>query len=200
MPGDPAGETTVTGRGGPGGSRERWTRVLLVGFMASGKTTVGRLVARELGWRFADADAEVERRTGSTIPEIFARRGEAWFRRWEAEVVDDLLDLSECVVVPGGGWASSGPERLEGLPSGTLSVWLQVPPEEAVGRAAESGAGRPLLDGTDDPVAEARRLLAEREPHYGRTHLHLDTVGAEPVEIADLIIRAVRRGDPAADR
>lgn len=177
-----------------------YRRVLLLGFMASGKSTVGRRVARELGWRLADADAEVERRSGSTISEIFAREGEAGFRRREAAVVEELLDLSECVVVPGGGWVASGPDRLDGLPPDTLSVWLRVTPEEAVRRARAAGPGRPLLDRAEDPVAEARRLLEERAPRYRQARLHLDTGGTEPVDVADLIIRAVRRGRSAADR
>lgn len=168
--------------------------------MAAGKSEVGRTVARVLGWRFADADAEVERRSGMTVPEIFAREGEAGFRRREAAVVEELLDLSECVVVPGGGWAASGPDRLTGLPADTLSVWLRVSPEEAVRRARAAGPGRPLLDGAADPVARARRLLEERTPFYRQARLHLDTDGTEPVEVADLIIRAVRRGHAAADR
>lgn len=169
--------------------------------MAAGKSEVGRILARELGWRLADADVEVERRAGRSIAEIFAREGEAGFRRREAAVVDELLDLSECVVVPGGGWAASAPDRLSRLPEDTLSVWLRVSPEEAVRRVRSSGAGRPLLDRAEDPEAEARRLLAEREAHYGGARLHLDTDGTEPVEVADLIMRAMRRGDdPVADR
>lgn len=166
--------------------------------MASGKSTVGRRVARELGWRFLDADRELERREGLSIPEIFARRGERWFREREAQVVEELLDLPECVVVPGGGWAAA-PERMASLPAGTLSVWLRVSSDEAARRAAESGEGRPLLAGIDDPVAEARRLLSEREPYYRRAGLHLDTDGVEPAEVANLIIRAVRREHPGPD-
>jgi shikimate kinase len=178
------------------------SRVLLVGFMAAGKSTVGRLVADELGWILADSDAEVVARDGRSIPEIFQAEGEAGFRALESEVVSGLLDLDGAVLVPGGGWPAWRGERGDdppplsrGLP-GTLTVWLKVGPEAAAARAREQRSAeqvvRPLLTGADGGEGAARRLLAEREPLYGLADLHLDTEGRSPVEIAATIVHRVR--------
>lgn len=158
-----------------------------MGFMASGKSTVGKLLADRLGWPLVDVDAEIVSRFGAGIPELFETRGEAWFRRVEGEVVRSSVDLDGFVVVPGGGWASAS-RGLQALAEDVLSVWLQVSADSAVRRAAEQGPGRPLLDEADDPLQRSRDLLAERTPVYRSATLHLDTEGRSPVEVADQII------------
>jgi shikimate kinase len=166
-------------------------RVLLVGFMASGKSTVGREVARRLGWTFLDFDEEIERRRGSSISEIFATEGEAAFRELEARVGVDALRRSDIVLSSGGGWPV--PEgRMESLPEGTLSVWLQVDPRTAVERARAQGNSRPLLQGPDAEVS-ARALSTERESAYARARLHLDTIRTSPETLALAIVDRVHR-------
>ncbi len=160
-------------------------RVLLVGFMGSGKSTTGRLLATRLGWEFHDLDHVIEARSGATIPELFRERGEEGFRALEAQVAAEFLHRSEAVVVPGGGWPCR-PGRMDGLGPETLSVWLQVEPQEAVRRVEDAGGGRPLLEGRD-PEAAARRLLEERIPYYRKALVHLDTAGRTPEEVAELI-------------
>ena len=103
-------------------------RVLLVGFMGSGKTQVGQALARRLGWQFRDFDQEVRFRVGLPIPEIFRQHGEARFREMEAAVGAELLKEEDVVLASGGGWPA-GPTRMEALPPGTLSVWLKVTAE-----------------------------------------------------------------------
>jgi shikimate kinase len=171
--------------------------VLLVGFMASGKTTVGDAVGRGTGWPVIDVDAEVEAEAGVSVEEIFRTRGETWFRDAEARHTAAAVERRGVVVVPGGGWAAR-PGRIEALPPHVLSVWLRVTPEEAVDRARAEGAVRPLLAGAADPLEEARRLLGEREPHYGKATLHLDTGGRSPLEVADLIFEELRRRGASA--
>jgi len=171
---------------------ELHTAVLLVGFMAAGKTAVGKELARRTGWRLVDVDAEVEVLAGAPVAEVFATRGEAWFRREEERLTREALDRSGVVVVPGGGWAGV-PGRLEGLPPRILSVWLRVSAEAAVARAAGDGDTRPLLTGPEPPLDRARALLAAREPHYAGAALHLDTEGRLPVEVADHILEILRR-------
>jgi shikimate kinase len=157
-------------------------RILFVGFMGSGKSTVGRIVAQHLGWRFIDFDDVIEERIDLTIAEIFRERGEPFFRQVEEEVGQELLRLDHVVLASGGGWpVPSG--RLEGLPEDSLSVWLRVSPEEAVRRMAGEGSVRPLLEGPD-PVTKARELLEVREGRYTMAHLTLDTEGAEPQDLA----------------
>src|SRR5688572_10409385 len=94
-----------------------WERVVLVGFMGSGKTTVGRQLATRLGWTFVDLDDEVEARAGMSVDELFRTRGEPAFRLLESEAGAAVLARKAIVLAPGGGWAlASG--RMEELPAG----------------------------------------------------------------------------------
>ncbi len=160
-------------------------RVLLIGFMGSGKTRVGQSLARRLGWSFRDFDQEIRARVGLPIPDIFRQHGEGFFRHVEERIGSELLQDRRVVLASGGGWpAALG--RMENLEVGTLSVWLQVTPEEAVRRILEEGPTRPLL-AVEDPVARASALLKEREPFYARAHLTLDSGEAGPEEMAEKI-------------
>lgn len=161
------------------------SRVLLVGFMGSGKTLVGQALARRLGWQFRDFDQEVRTRAGLPIPEIFRQHGESRFREMEAEVARGLLHQDAVVLASGGGWASQG-GTMEDLPSGTLSVWLKVSPEEAVRRVREEGPTRPLL-AVADPLARARELLSVREVRYRKADLAVDSEGMDPETLARCI-------------
>jgi shikimate kinase len=149
--------------------------------MGCGKTRVGRLLARRLEWAFVDFDEEITRRTGLPIPTIFSQHGEGHFREVENAVGKDLLREVRTVLSPGGGWPAK-PGRMEGLPAGTLSVWLRVTAEEALSRAVKEGPTRPLLE-VADPLQEARDLLAEREPFYRKAHIAIDSMGSEPEEL-----------------
>ena len=157
-------------------SPRRVSRIVLVGFMGAGKSSVGRALARELGWRFVDADTAVEERAGMPVPEIFRRHGEARFRALEAEAMDALLEERNVVVAAGGGWATADEGRLAGLPAESLSIWLDVGAEEAVRRAEEEPGRRPLL-AVEEPVARARELLGARERAYAAASLRVDTDG-----------------------
>ena len=173
------------------------TRVLLVGFMGSGKTRVGQALADRLGWSFRDFDQEIKIRVGLPIPEIFRQHGEDRFREGEEQVGKDLLRNSRCVLASGGGWpVALG--RMEDLPPGTLSVWLKVTPEEAVRRIRKEGPTRPLL-AVDDPVARAGEILAVREPYYAEAHVCLDSMDGTPEALAEEIVRIMNelgQGDP----
>ena len=162
---------------------------MLVGFMCAGKSSVGRVLARRLGWAFVDLDRLVEEREGRTVAEIFAREGEAAFRRAEAAASDAVASWSRMVLAPGGGWALNAARTAPPAP-GTLSVWLRVSPEEVVRRGASAPGTRPLLAGAD-PLAAARRLLAEREPAYTRADVVVDTEGRTPEEVAAEVEHAV---------
>lgn len=167
-------------------------RVVLLGFMASGKTTIGRLLAERLGWPHLDFDDEIERLAGRSIPEIFEREGEPAFRRLEAEITPRLVSMRNVVLTPGGGWVTN--PALPGLlPADSLTVWLAVSPEEVVRRLGfdPEARERPLLRGSD-PTATARRLLAEREPLYRRAELVVQTDLRSPAEVARELESVVR--------
>jgi shikimate kinase len=169
-------------------------RVVLLGFMAAGKTAVGAELARRLGWAQVDLDAWIEAREGKRVARIFADDGEARFRRLEADATREVAAMRGVVLSPGGGWIT-GAGNLEALGDGSLSVWLRVSPEEAVRRASRSPGERPLLAGAD-PLAAARELMEARSPLYARAALHVDTEGRPPGEVAAIIEAEVwaRRG------
>lgn len=160
-------------------------RVLLVGFMGSGKTHVGQLLADRLAWSFRDFDQEIHIRLGLSIPEIFRQHGEAFFRNAEEQIGAELLEERQVVLASGGGWPA-GLGRMDGLGADTLSVWLQVTPEEAVRRAREEGPTRPLL-AVPDPVAKAREILEKREPFYRKARVLMDTTRRKPEDLAATI-------------
>jgi shikimate kinase len=158
--------------------------------MCSGKSAVGAELARRLGWTHLDLDREIERAAGRSVRDIFAAKGEAAFRRMEAEATARVAGRTGIVLSPGGGWITT-PDLLDALGPGTLCVWLRVSPEEAVRRAAAEPGERPLLAGAD-PLAAVRRLLAERERFYARAHAAVLTDGRSVGELADEIDNVIR--------
>ncbi len=166
-------------------------RVLLVGFMGSGKSTVGPLVASGLSWRFLDFDDSIEDEEGRSVADIFRQRGEEHFRRVEGRIALRLLEEDHVVLGSGGGWAAVV-GRLDALPEGTVSIWLRVSPNEAVRRVGDEASVRPLLAGTD-PLGAAEALLSKRAPRYGQAHLEVDTNGRTPEEVAAEILTLLER-------
>jgi shikimate kinase len=175
----------VTGRVSTG-------RILLVGMMGAGKTTVGRLVAEKLGWDYLDSDAEVEKATGLTVPALFARDGEPAFREAEADALRRACATTEPVVVSVAGGAVLRPDNRALLRSGGRVVWLRALPETLAARVGD-GVGRPLLDG--DAGAALLALDAARRPFYAE-------VADETIDVDDLDPAAVAAQviDAAADQ
>lgn len=162
-------------------------RVLLWGFMASGKTVVAARLAERLGWEHIDLDEEIVRRAGRPISDIFREQGEAGFRRLEVEVTRDLIDRREVVLSPGGGWVTN-PGITESIPPRTLTIWLQVQPSTVLERlrADHDGPVRPLL-AAPDPLERIRALLNARESAYGRAAHAIPTDGRSVESIVDEI-------------
>lgn len=176
----------------PGKQAARPNMVVLVGMMAAGKSTVGKLLADRLGWRFIDLDAEIVREAGTSIAEIFGTQGELAFRAMERRLTAALHSVAPAVLAPGGGWITN-PGVRDALPPGACLVWLKVTPEEAVRRALAVGEERPLLAGPD-PVGAARRLLAAREPLYSAADVVVDVEGREPADIVEEITASIGFG------
>jgi shikimate kinase len=155
--------------------------------MLSGKSTVGRLVALHLGLPFSDVDEVLEVETGRSITEWFAL-GEAAFRRVEAETFQRLLDNERTrVISTGGGTLESAQSRSLCLERAFL-VYLEATPKQLVERL--KGAGRPLLDESDDPEATLEQLLWKRENNYSKAHLRIDADVADPNDLVAPIVKA----------
>lgn len=165
--------------------------IALVGFMGCGKTTVGRMLAERLGWRFVDLDTRIVERTGSSIVDIFRRHGEPEFREIETEVLDRTLgETSErgfsTVLALGGGTLT----RLENLGRlrqfGATLVWLDCPVDDLLKRCA-GVTDRPLF--RDE--ASFRHLFEERLPHYRQADFRVDAT-AEPAQVVERVLTLVR--------
>lgn len=172
---------------------EGWRRILLVGYMGSGKSSVGRVLGEGLGWDFRDFDQVIERRVGAEIRTIFQEYGESAFRAMEARIAVELLALDGVVLASGGGWPCR-PGRMEGLDPLTLSIWLKVSPGAAVKRIRAQGKSRPLLQG-QEAQARARRHVAEREPYYELATWSVDTASGSADEVGGRILRRLEE-DP----
>lgn len=167
-------------------------RVILTGFMCSGKSSVGRILARRLAWDFVDFDERIERREGRSIAEIFRDSGEAYFRELESALTDEVADRRHVVLAPGGGWVTE-PACVERLRPRSLMVWLRIRAETVHARhEAQSRVVRPLLQG-DDPKPAIVSILKAREPLYAQADLWLDTDGRAPDELAGAIEAEMRR-------
>jgi shikimate kinase len=168
-------------------------RIVLVGFMGSGKSTVGPLLAARLGWGFRDLDAWIEARAGRSIAELF-REGEEGFRRLEAEAAREAGALTNHVIAAGGG-ALVAAETRERLRSGrAVTVWLRCGLPALLARIPPDGS-RPLAGSRETMAA----LLAERESSYRQADWTVDTTTAAPDEVARAIVGIVfPEGPPAA--
>jgi shikimate kinase len=142
--------------------------IVLVGMMGAGKSTIGRRLAARLQLPFTDADTEIETAHRMTIPEIFQKYGESYFRDGEARVIARMLDSGLGVLATGGG-SFMREETRQRIGEKAVSIWLKADTEIIMKRVRRR-TDRPLLQ-TADPVATVNRLLAEREPIYGKADL-----------------------------
>ena len=142
--------------------------IVLVGMMGVGKSTIGRRMASRLKLPFVDADTEIETSAQMTIPEIFERHGEPYFRDGEARVIARLLDGGPVVLATGGG-AFMREETRARIAAKAVSIWLRAD-HDVIMRRVRRRADRPLLQ-TADPEGTVMRLLSEREPVYRHADL-----------------------------
>jgi len=149
-------------------------KIYLVGFMGAGKSTVARALGRRLGWRIEDIDEVVEARERATVSEIFAARGEPYFRLAEREALRRLLPLEHVVVATGGG-TYADPENRRVINSDGAAIWLDLPWTAAIGRVPADGR-RPLASDR----AQFAALYHSRRQAYQQAHLRLDATS--PVE------------------
>jgi shikimate kinase len=169
--------------------------VFLIGPMGSGKTAVGKHLAKLLHLTFYDSDVEIERRTGVDIPYIFEKEGESGFRERERDVIDSLTQLDNVVLATGGG-AVLLPENRERLASRGHVVYLRTGINQQLERTRH-GRQRPLLY-TEDPEAKLRELMSHRAPLYESiAAIVIATDGRHVRAVADEVLQRLRelKGD-----
>lgn len=142
-------------------------RIFLIGFMGSGKTTLGKQLARKLGYRFIDQDDYIEETSGLTIAEYFSRNGEQAFRKYEHEALKNLLEFDNVVISTGGG-APCFFNNIDMMNENGLAIYLRMKPEVLKSRLKHAQAERPLIKGkTEEELLEfIKSKLTEREPFY----------------------------------
>ena len=161
--------------------------LILVGFMGAGKSTVGRILARRLGRCFVETDDMISAKEGASIPEIFAGKGEAYFRAAEEEALGLLALKGDDVIATGGGLPCRE-GRVDTLRAMGTVVWLSADFETLYERALRGGE-RPMLAGRSREDVEA--LYRSREPYYGEAHLMVDTRRLGPDQVAARILHAL---------
>ncbi len=174
------------------GMEHQRRHVALIGLSGAGKSTAGPLIAAAIGLPFIDTDREVEREAGLPVHRVFELLGESQFRALEEAEVRRALTGPPSVISLGGGALLDEESASLAWERATV-VWLQAEPYLLAQRLA-AGAdteARPLLRGCD-PASSLARLLAQRETVYARAHLHVDTTGRDPSEVAELVVCRVR--------
>jgi shikimate kinase len=169
-------------------ARQRLARLILTGFMGAGKSTVGALLASQMGWQFIDLDNVIEASSKRTVAEIFYAHGEAGFRRLERQAVQQLGSQEQMVLALGGGTVEDPSTRsfLLHSPENCL-VFLEAPLPELLARCSLEGKVRPLLAGAESPAARHDRRL----PHYRAAHVTVSTAGLAPQAVADRVLEHV---------
>ena len=171
-------------------TESRSRNIVLIGFMGVGKTSVGKLLARSLGFEFVDTDSIIVRRSGKPITEIFAEIGESGFRDIESSILAELAGRSGTVIATGGGIVTRE-ANIERLHAAGLVVWLDAT-ADAIFERVSGNNERPLLQ-TDDPLATIRDLLDKRRPLYERAaDQRVETGGLDSGELAYGIAESAR--------
>ncbi len=160
--------------------------IYLVGFMGTGKTTVGKLLAVSLKKKFLEMDEAIEQRDGRSIADIFSGKGEAYFRKIEKDILKEISQNKNLVVSCGGGVVMDK-ENLDILNRTGVTICLQAGAEIIYGRVRNEKM-RPLLN-VSDPQAKIEELLTLREPFYRQVRLRLDTGRSSPSQVVEEITR-----------
>jgi shikimate kinase len=163
--------------------------VVLCGFMATGKTSVGKHLAALLEYEFLDMDATIEAETGMSIPQIFASQGEPAFRALECRVVEQVAQRCGCVIATGGGTIANR-QNLDNLKRGGIVIALTADPETILLRTG-SGESRPML-GKGDHMQRIRSLMEQRAPAYAMADITVDTSSSSIEEVAEIIVNRLR--------
>ncbi len=162
--------------------------IVLTGFMGTGKTEVGRELARVLGWRVIDVDDEIVKEQDMSINEIFSRFGEPAFRDIETHMVGKISQNRNVIISTGGG-AVLRQENMDILRERGVIICLDATPETIFKRTSSNGE-RPLLQ-VEDPLRRIRELMESRKPFYQKADITIDTEGKTPMLIAEEILEKI---------
>ncbi len=178
---------------------KKQTTIYLIGFMASGKSTIGRLLARRLEVPWIDLDSMIAKREGATISEIFSERGEQYFRKAEAAELQNIqaAAVHRGAVVSTGGGAPCSTENLSLMKQTGIVIYLKVRARELLRRIGE-GSSRPVfmkMKQHGNKQARAKKLLKSREPFYNQAHITLrNSRNRDPEEVVEYIAQKVAAG------
>ena len=165
--------------------------IALIGLRGAGKSTLGKILAKKIGWNFVELNKEIERENGLSVAEIIALYGQEGFRRLEQAALGHLLARNEPMVLATGGGIVSEPLTFDLILSSFYTVWLKAEPEEHMGRVRKQGDLRPMADDRS-AMAELRNILLSREPLYARAGAVVDTAGLSVDAAAAKLIDTVR--------
>lgn len=164
--------------------------LVLTGFMGTGKTSLGKLLAEKLGRCFVDLDQKIEKDTGLSVPKIFELYGEKYFRELEKKAVKEVSQRRNLVIATGGGTVKDE-ENIRMLKSSGMIICLTTEPEEIFRRTERRGE-RPVLDNGEDRLATIKKLLAERQKFYAQADYTVDTTEWSPLQIMNDICKHFR--------
>ena len=161
-------------------------RIFLIGFMGSGKTTLGKQLASRLGYRFIDQDDAIEKRLHKTVPQIFESEGENKFRETERDVIREMAETDNVVVATGGG-APCFFDNIQVMNKIGVSVYIKVDPKTLVNRLKKSPTERPLIKGKDDEelLRFVTAKLNERDAFYSKA---TTTVQSSNLKVEDILM------------
>ena len=168
--------------------------VILIGFMGTGKTSIGKILATKLGSVFVDLDHKIEADKGMTIPDIFEKFGEAHFRALEKQAVKEVTERHGIVIATGGGTIKD-PENMKLLKESGIVICLTASIDEILFRTEHKG-DRPVLDKKDADQGDRRtaieKLLEERRQFYDQADYKVDTTDWSPMQIIDDICQYLK--------
>jgi len=165
--------------------------IALIGLRGAGKSTLGKILAKKVGWNFVELNREIERENGLSVAEIINLYGQEGFRRLEQTAVQHLLARDELMVLATGGGIVSEPLTFDLILSSFYTIWLKAEPEEHMARVRRQGDLRPMADDRS-AMAELRNILLSREPLYARAAAVVDTAGLSVDAAAARLIDTMR--------
>ncbi|MEW6767103.1 MAG: helix-turn-helix transcriptional regulator [Pseudomonadota bacterium] len=168
----------------------QFSGIALIGLRGAGKTTLGKLLAKKVGWAFVELNKEIEQQNGLSVAEIIALYGQEGFRRMEQIALVQLLARKEMIVLATGGGIVSEPLTFDLVLSSFYTVWLKAKPEEHMARVRKQGDLRPMADDRS-AMQELRTILQSREPLYARASTSVDTAGLAVNDAAAKLIDSV---------